>query len=68
MQAELAYQTGVSELCLVAREGEERELAKLELLGWVEGWKALLLLVSGVETVSEKLEVGVVGRVLGIVG
>lgn len=72
-QAELGRQVGVGEPGLVAGEGQEGQLAELELLGRVQGREAgglllLLLLVRGVEAVGKELEVGVVGGEVGVVG
>lgn len=65
----MGLQIGVGELGLVAGEGQEGELAQLELLGRVEGRKTRrLLLVGGVEAVGEELEVGVMRSELGILG
>lgn len=72
-QAELGRQVGVGEPGLVAGEGQEGQLAELELLGRVQGREAgglllLLLVVRGVEAVGKELEVGVVGGEVGVVG
>lgn len=67
-EAEVALQRGVRQVVLVPAEGQEGELAELELLGVVEGGEVRGGLVVGVEAMAEDLELGEMGCVLGRVG
>lgn len=66
-EAEVSQKAGIGELGLVAREGEEGQLAEFEGLGVVEFWQIRGRDVGGVETVGEDGKVcmpGAVGRIL----
>lgn len=59
---------GVGELCLVAGEGKEAELAELEGLRGIQSRQARGREVSAVEAMAEELEVRVPGFELLVAG